>query len=111
MADCIFCRIVSKEIPSKEVFSDLHCYAFHDVSPVAPVHVLLVPKRHIGSVAELDDPALAGHLVMTAASVARQLGIDEGYRLVTNRGEEAGQSVHHLHWHLLGGRRLGWPPG
>src|SRR5438128_1725357 len=111
MSDCLFCKIVEGKIPSESVHSDDLCYAFNDISPKAPVHVLIVPRRHIPSVAELDDAALCGHLVMTAASIAKKLGIDDGYRLVSNRGEKAGQSVFHLHWHLLGGRPMHWPPG
>jgi histidine triad (HIT) family protein len=111
VSDCIFCRIVAGEIPSRQVWSDDHCIAFHDLSPQAPTHVLIVPRLHVPSVAELGDPLLAGRLVIAAAEIARKLGVDEGYRLLTNRGESAGQSVLHLHWHLLAGRRFGWPPG
>jgi histidine triad (HIT) family protein len=112
--DCLFCRIASGEIPSRTVFEDNECYAFHDIHPQAPVHVLLIPRDHIASIAELrrDQADLVGRLLIRAASIANELGISEsGYRVVTNRGEGAGQSVFHLHFHILGGRPMGWPPG
>lgn len=112
--DCLFCRIIRGEIPGERVAEGDDWLAFRDIAPQAPVHVLLIPKRHIGSVAELrpSDADLAGRLVLAAAALARTLGVDgDGYRLVTNRGERAGQSVFHLHFHLLAGRDMDWPPG
>jgi histidine triad (HIT) family protein len=113
MADTIFGRIIRGEIPAAIVHDDDRCLAFHDVAPQAPVHVLVIPKRPIVSLAETgpDDADLLGHLVLVATQLARSLGLDDGYRLVVNCGPDGGQSVDHLHVHLLGGRRLGWPPG
>ncbi|MFM7207061.1 MAG: histidine triad nucleotide-binding protein [Planctomycetaceae bacterium] len=113
MADTIFGRIIRGEIPARIVHDDDLCLAFHDVAPQAPVHVLVIPKRPIVSLAEAttDDELLLGHLVVVATQLARTLNLDEGYRLVVNCGRDGGQSVDHLHVHLLGGRRLGWPPG
>lgn len=112
--DCLFCRIVDGEIPSDRVAEDEDWMAFRDIDPQAPVHVLVIPKRHVESVAalEAEDRELAGRLVLAAAETARELGVDaDGYRIVTNRGEKAGQSVFHLHLHLLAGRPMTWPPG
>lgn len=113
MAETVFAKIVAGTIPARVVHDDDLCMAFHDVSPQAPVHVLVIPKKPIENVAALGagDEALAGHLVLVAADVARRLGITDGYRLVFNCGRDGGQSVDHLHLHLLAGRRLGWPPG
>jgi histidine triad (HIT) family protein len=113
MADTIFGRIIRGEIPAQIVHDDDRCLAFHDVAPQAPVHVLVIPKQPIPSLAEVGeaDAALLGHLVMVATQLARSLGLADGYRLVVNCGRDGGQSVDHLHLHLLGGRRLGWPPG
>ncbi len=114
MSDCLFCKIAAGEIPSKEAYADDELYAFHDISPQAPVHVLLIPRRHIGSLNEAseDDQALLGRLLLTGQKLAAELGIAEGgYRLVNNCGADGGQTVHHLHVHLLGGRGLTWPPG
>lgn len=114
MSDCLFCRIVNKEIPSQAVYEDEQAYAFRDINPAAPVHVLVVPKKHIGSLNETteDDSSLLGHLNLVAVKLAKQLGIAEGgYRLAANCGPDGGQTVFHLHIHLLGGRELGWPPG
>ena len=112
MADCLFCRIVKGEIPSKVVYEDDSFYAFHDINPQAPTHVLLIPKKHIEGVAELGrgEEEMAGRLLVQAKQLADSLGL-ESYRLVFNSGAEAGQSVFHLHLHLLGGRRMSWPPG
>lgn len=112
--DCLFCRLVGGELPAERLAEGEDWLAFRDIAPQAPVHALLIPKRHIESVAELrdEDADLAGRLVLAAADLARTLGVDEdGYRLVTNRGERAGQSVFHLHFHLLAGRTMDWPPG
>ncbi len=109
---CLFCRIVDGEIPATIVAETAFAIAFRDIAPKAPVHVLVIPRRHIGSLSEATDAAELGELAMLAADVARQEGIAEsGYRVVTNVGEDGGQSVGHLHWHVLGGRALGWPPG
>lgn len=113
-ADCLFCRIIRGEIPSEEVLATPLTYAFRDVQPAAPVHVLVVPRRHIASAAAVgdDDGPLVAELIATAQKVAAQEGIAErGYRLVFNVGEDAQNSVAHLHLHVLGGRSLGWPPG
>ncbi len=111
--DCLFCKIAAGEIPASKVYEDEEMLAFHDINPAAPVHVLLIPKAHVASVAEIDDDnsALAGRILARAAALARELGLDSGYRLVSNCGESAGQSVQHLHFHLLGGRDFTWPPG
>lgn len=112
MADNIFSKIIAKQIPAKIVFEDDRSLAFRDVNPQAPVHILVVPKQDIANVAATDDEALLGHLLTVAAAIARQEGIDStGYRLVINKGRDAGESVPHLHVHLLGGRALQWPPG
>lgn len=112
MSDCLFCRIAAGEIPSKKAFSDDQVYAFHDIAPKAPTHILIIPRKHIGRLAEAapEDRALLGEVVTRAAAIARDLKL-EHYRLVANNGEEAGQSVFHLHFHLLGGRPMSWPPG
>lgn len=113
MADTIFGRIIRGEIPARIVHDDDLCLAFHDVAPQAPTHVLVIPKRPIASLADVEpaDAGLLGHLVLVATRIAAQLGLNGGYRLVVNCGADGGQSVDHLHVHLLGGRRLGWPPG
>ena len=113
MADTIFGRIIRGEVPARIVHDDDRCLAFHDVAPQAPVHVLVIPKRPIASLAEVTeaDAGLLGHLVFVATQLARTLGLGDGYRLVVNCGRDGGQSVDHLHVHLLGGRPLGWPPG
>lgn len=109
----IFKKIIDRQIPANIVYEDEHCLAFHDVNPQAPTHVLVIPKREIRSLAELTtaDTELAGRLVVAAGQIARQLGLTDGYRLVVNCGRDGGQSVDHLHVHLLGGRPLAWPPG
>jgi histidine triad (HIT) family protein len=112
--NCLFCRIIAGEIPSKKVYEDDLAFAFHDINPQAPTHVLIVPKKHIASLDEAgpDDRALLGHLTLVASKLAHQLGVVAGgYRTVINTGAGAGQSVWHIHVHLLGGRVLGWPPG
>jgi histidine triad (HIT) family protein len=109
----IFQRIIDKEIPAKIVFEDDLCLAFHDVAPQAPMHVLVIPKKPLVNLAAAadGDEALLGHLLLTAKKVAEQLGLANGYRTVINCGRDGGQSVDHLHIHLLGGRALHWPPG
>lgn len=114
MTDCLFCKIIAGEIPSKKVYEDEKVYAFYDISPAAPVHVLIIPKTHIPSANALseENAAVVGHIFTVAARLAAELGIAEkGYRIVNNCGEDGGQTVHHLHFHLLGGRSLQWPPG
>jgi histidine triad (HIT) family protein len=113
-ADCLFCRIVAGEIPSDKVYDDAQVYAFRDINPGAPTHVLIVPKRHMRDVTapEAADGALLLALLRAANAIAQQEGVAEsGYRLVWNVGPDAGQSVWHLHLHLLGGRPMAWPPG
>jgi len=114
MDDCLFCRMVTGEIKPDAVYEDDEILAFRDINPQAPLHVLVVPKRHIATTNDLDaeDAGLVGRLVLAARRIAADEGVDEaGYRLVVNCNAGAGQSVFHVHVHLLGGRRLGWPPG
>ncbi len=110
---CPFCKIVEGAIPSTPVYQDETTYAFADIHPQAPVHILIVPRRHIGSMSDTDqnDRALLGHLLWAAAEIARAKHLDGGYRIVVNTGAEGGQTVDHLHLHLLGGRAMTWPPG
>lgn len=110
---CLFCKIVEGAIPSEAVYQDELCYAFADIHPQAPVHVLVVPREHFNSLAETeeDDSGLLGHLLVTSARIAREKGLAKGYRVVINTGEDGGQTVDHLHIHLLGGRAHSWPPG
>ena len=111
--DCIFCKIVAGSIPSKKVFEDDQVFAFHDIDPKAPKHILVIPKKHIASLAEAkpEDAALMGRLLLAVAEIAREQGLGEGYRVVISTGPEGGQTVDHLHLHLLGGRQMHWPPG
>jgi len=112
--DCLFCRILAKELASKIVFEDEQVVAFEDINPQAPTHILVVPRRHIASLNDVtsEDAPLVGYLHLVAAQIARQRGIAaSGYRTVLNNGRGAGQSVFHLHLHLLGGRGMRWPPG
>lgn len=114
MPECLFCRIIAKEIPAEIIYEDEQAVAFRDIHPQAPVHVLVVPRRHLPNLeaAQAEDEDLIGHLCTVAAELARRERIAEsGYRLVANVGPDAGESVNHLHFHLLGGRRLAWPPG
>lgn len=113
MSDCLFCRIVSGEIPCKKVYEDEHTLAFDDINPQAPTHVLVVPKKHVRGLKEAlpEDIESIGRCHLAAAEIARQRGVEDGYRTVLNVGPKAGQSVFHLHVHLLGGRSLHWPPG
>ena len=112
-AECLFCRIVAGEIPATVVLDSERVLAFRDINPQAPVHVVVIPKDHHRDVAELTatDPALAGVLLGTAVEVATQEGLGDGYRVVLNTGADGGQTVFHVHAHVLGGRGLGWPPG
>jgi histidine triad (HIT) family protein len=114
MADCLFCKIVAGDIPAKIVHADDEAIAFRDIDPKAPTHVLVIPREHIATVNDLEGEheRVVGRLFTIARQVARDEGLaDDGYRLVMNCGEGAGQSVFHIHLHLLGGRRLSWPPG
>jgi histidine triad (HIT) family protein len=113
MSKTIFKRIIDKEIPVQILYEDEHCLAFPDINPQAPTHVLVIPKKEVTNLASAspDDQALLGHLLLTVQKVAAQLGLQEGYRVVANCGPHGGQSVDHLHFHLLGGRHLQWPPG
>lgn len=112
-SDCLFCKIIAGQIPATIVHRSERLTAIRDINPAAPTHILLLPNEHLGSVAEADPAqgALLGELLLTAAAVAQQEGLSQGYRLVINTGADGGQSVHHLHVHLLGGRALRWPPG
>jgi histidine triad (HIT) family protein len=111
-AGCLFCKIVAGEVPSERVHQDEHVYAFKDLHPRAPLHVLVVPREHVASLADARDPALVGRVALAAAKVARDAGYAErGFRVVANAGPDAGQSVAHLHFHVLAGRPLSWPPG
>lgn len=109
---CLFCKIIAREIPASIVAEDAHCLAFRDINPQAPVHVLVIPKEHVPSLNQLADPMVAGRLLAFARDVAAAAGIAEsGYRVVLNTNADAGQTVFHLHAHVLGGRVTGWPPG
>lgn len=112
MTECLFCRIVAGEIPSDRVAENDQVLALRDINPAAPQHLLIIPKAHVAdSAADLDDPAVLGALFEMARQLARGPEFERGWRLVTNVGEDGGQSVYHLHFHLLGGRRMSWPPG
>lgn len=114
MTDCLFCKIVAGEIKADKIYEDAEVYAFRDIHPQAPLHVLVVPKRHIATINDLtaQDDALVGKLFLAAQRVAKAQGVAQsGYRTVMNCNADAGQSVWHLHLHVLGGRRMGWPPG
>ena len=110
---CLFCKIASGDIPSTSVYQDEFVYAFADISPKAPSHILVIPREHIGSLAEAgaDKRDLLGHLMLVAGEIARQKGLSKGFRVVVNCGQEGGQTVDHLHLHLMGGRQMTWPPG
>ena len=112
MSDCLFCKIAAGEIPSNKVYEDGLCYAFYDIAPQAPSHFLVIPKTHIQSVSEIDktNSAVVAHIFEVIAKITREKGI-ESYRVVSNIGEQAGQSVSHLHFHVLSGRDMTWPPG
>ena len=114
MSDCLFCKFIRKEIPTRVVFEDDSCLAFEDINPKAPVHVLIIPKKHIGSINDMasEDQVALGQLAFVAQRIAQAKKIDQsGYRAVINTGPDAGQSVFHIHLHLLGGRPMAWPPG
>ncbi len=112
--DCLFCKIIAGDIPSAKVYEDDKVYAFRDIEPQAPVHILIIPKEHIASANELteENASVVGHIFAVAAKIAKDEGIaDGGYRIVNNCGQDGGQTVGHLHFHMLGGRSLQWPPG
>jgi len=112
--DCVFCKIINKEIQAKIAYEDDQVIAFHDINPQAPIHLLIIPKKHIASIMEIDEEngGLLKEIVRVAQNLAKENNIDKkGFRLVVNTGEEGGQTVQHLHFHLLGGRFLTWPPG
>ncbi len=114
MEDCIFCKIVKGEIPCEKVYEDDKVLSFKDINPGAPNHVLIIPKKHIGSLNEVteEDSMLIAHVFLVAKEIVKKLGIDDtGYRIVSNCGEDGGQTVPHIHFHVLGGRSLQWPPG
>jgi len=113
MSKTIFKRIIDREIPGKIVYEDEQCLAFHDINPQAPIHILVVPKKEIPSLTDLTegDTALAGHLLLVIQKLAAERNLSNGYRVVVNCGPDAGQTVPHLHYHLLGGRGFAWPPG
>lgn len=111
--DCLFCKIINKEIPAEIIYEDEHVIAFNDISPQAPTHALIIPRKHIATLNDIsaEDTEVVGHMVKTAATIAKQLGIDEsGYRTVFNCNSDGGQTVYHIHLHLLGGKPMGWPP-
>ncbi len=112
--DCLFCKLVARDIPADIVFEDDDVIAFRDIAPQAPTHILIIPKRHISTLNDLseEDCALVGRLQFTAQKIAKEIGIaDDGYRVVMNCNEDGGQTVYHIHMHLLGGREMSWPPG
>jgi histidine triad (HIT) family protein len=112
--DCLFCKIIAGEIPANKVYADDDVYAFHDISPAAPIHILVIPKKHVAAVKDADgaDAELLGRLLLRAGDIAREQGLAaDGYRFVINTGNHGGQTVFHLHLHILGGRRMSWPPG
>jgi histidine triad (HIT) family protein len=114
MADCLFCNIVARKIPAQIVFENDHVVAFKDIRPMAPTHALVIPKKHVAGIHEIEaeDAGLLGQVLLAARDVAEKLGLNNGgYRLVINQGPDAGQSVFHLHCHVLGGRPMAWPPG
>lgn len=111
--DCIFCKIANSEIPSTKVYEDDTVVAFNDLEPQAPVHILIIPKSHISSADEINETnsAVVAHIFEVAAKIAKEKGLSKGYRIVNNCGDEGGQTVKHLHFHLMGGRQFGWPAG
>lgn len=111
--DCLFCKIIAGTIPSKKIYEDEQVYAFADIDPKAPVHILVVPKKHIASLAETtpEDAPLLGRLLVLASEIAQANSLDGGFRVVANTGPDGGQTVDHLHLHILGGRQMHWPPG
>jgi len=113
MENCLFCKIAAGDIPSSIVYQDEHVVAFRDTDPKAPQHILFIPRRHLSSMNDLtsEDAQVLTHIFLTAKQIAHESGLEQGYRFLTNTGPDGGQSIFHLHFHLLGGRKLGWPPG
>ena len=111
--DCLFCKMIAGKIPVNSLYEDEKVLAFYDIDPQAPVHFLVIPKQHIACAGEIqtENMEVVGHIFMVIAKLAQQLQLENGYRVVTNSGEDAGQSVHHLHFHVLAKRKLSWPPG
>lgn len=112
--ECIFCKIIDGSIPSKKVYEDEMVLAFHDVTPVAPIHILIIPKKHISSIMDVEEADLGyiSRIHLAAQKIAKDFGLDDkGFRVVNNCGKEGGQTVFHIHYHLIGGRNLSWPPG
>lgn len=108
--DCLFCKIINGEIPSKKVYEDDQVYAFHDISPIAPVHFLVIPKQHIQGACAVteENSAVVAHIFEVIAKITKEMGLEGGYRVITNNGDDAGQTVRHLHFHVIGGTQLGW---
>ncbi len=113
MSDCLFCKIIRGQIPAKKAYEDEKVFAFHDINPQAPTHILIIPKKHITGLDHVsaEDAELIGYSHLIAAKLGKERGIEQGYRTVYNVGPDSGQSVFHLHLHLIGGRRMSWPPG
>ena len=113
MPDCLFCKIIQGAVPTKKVYEDAHTFAIEDIHPQAPTHLLIIPKKHVAGLkeAQVEDAELIGRLHLVAAELGRRRGIEDGYRTVFNVGPKSGQSVFHLHLHLIGGREMKWPPG
>ena len=111
MTDCLFCKIAKKELPTKILYEDDDFIAFNDIKPVSPTHILVIPKKHIKNLWEAEDEKLLGKLLLTAKEVAKQNNLNDGFRTVINTGDNGGQTVYHLHVHVLGGRFHKWPPG
>lgn len=111
--DCLFCKIAAGEVPSKKLYEDDMVYAFYDIDPKAPVHFLVIPKKHISKLSEIteENSAVIAHIYEVIAKLSKKLGLEKGFRVVSNCGEDAGQSVGHIHFHVLSGRLLAWPPG
>lgn len=111
--DCIFCKIAAGDIPAKKAYEDESVIAFYDLEPQAPVHILIIPKEHIASCADItsENSAVVAHVFEVAAKLGKELGLDNGYRIVNNCGKDGGQTVHHIHFHFMGGREFGWPAG
>ncbi|SMN14436.1 Bis(5'-nucleosyl)-tetraphosphatase (asymmetrical) [uncultured Candidatus Thioglobus sp.] len=112
MSNCLFCKIIAGDIPAEKIYEDADVLAFHDIGSQAPHHFLVIPKKHIATLNDVDDAALLGKLTLTASKIAKDLGFSQdGYRVVMNCNEQGGQTVYHIHLHCLGGRNLSWPPG
>ncbi len=109
--NCIFCKVASKELPAKIIFENEDCIAFNDIKPVSPTHILVIPKKHYKNLWEVKDKELLGKLLLTVKDIAKQEGLENGFRTIINTGDNGGQTVYHLHVHLLGGRFHKWPPG